>query len=256
MESLLIGLCFASPLIIGAIAGAICTINDSKAPKMWQVPQQVLENNPYSDNVSSTYEEELPTYVEVVTASSNEDINSYEEIVIENTMEPQPNYSDVMESEQLVTNMSLDQDTESALEDLLNEISNKNSEVSSVEKEEEIFDGFLPPFALEPTMYQSITNHYCEKVAKMITATPDYIGDGCGTHTMIGRIKFDGVSYLLYYAGEYIELAGDHPRNDGEVVLVKGQFVTNELFHVLGFVNPEQVASGEVDEIPLMQHAN
>lgn len=94
---------------------------------------------------------------------------------------------------------------------------------------------------LTPAQYKAICVNYGERVANIITCTPY---QGClGPQIMIGKYCEDG--NRLEFDNDWVELKNDfNGKINGEVIVVKGNFLTDGSFYVQHWEDPMMINAG------------
>lgn len=137
------------------------------------------------------------------------------------------------------------EDMEDALSQLITQV---QSSIKNVEETLNYENALMEEEVLPSLEYNFIVERFGEKVANLITATPftSFVGVQHGIHTIIGRVVVgeNSENVSLYYGGEKIELKGLVPPVDNEVFLVKGSFVSENIFQVIAYGDPKEIAAG------------
>ncbi|MBP1932035.1 hypothetical protein [Ammoniphilus resinae] len=102
------------------------------------------------------------------------------------------------------------------------------------------------PISIPMKDYQAIAKRYGTSIASQVTTTP---GNGAtGTmDVMIGRLVKNVVGYVLKYGDYHIPLKGKFPVDqEGNVLLVMGQFQSPDQFYVSQSIDPESLINSNL----------
>ncbi|MBO0588156.1 MULTISPECIES: hypothetical protein [unclassified Sporosarcina] len=107
--------------------------------------------------------------------------------------------------------------------------------------EELVMEDFPSVPSLTPAQYKAICTNYGERVASIITCTPY---QGClGPQIMIGKYCENG--NRLEFDNDWVELKNEfNGKIDGEVIIVKGNFLTDGSFYVQHWEDPMMIDAG------------
>lgn len=93
--------------------------------------------------------------------------------------------------------------------------------------------------------YYFVSREFGSKVANAVTASPDFALEQGVDYVLFGKVKGE----FLNSFGESLRLQGlpEKQEANDEYLLIKGNFITAELFHVVETISAERASKGEGD---------
>ncbi|MEK5183406.1 hypothetical protein [Paenibacillus sp. FSL P4-0288] len=171
------------------------------------------------------------------------------EMIYENTDEfksydsPNELQQELAESVKLSLNLiqdSLAQDE--SIDEMLESLNKKNTKPSNVVPFPTDIAMFDVPLVIPKANFDAIERRYGSVIANSITTTPEIGGSGSSTDVMVGRIGHLEEDKVLQYGDHQVIIKGKGVSGfqEGQAVLIKGQFVNHSLFIVAETEDLEQ----------------
>lgn len=123
---------------------------------------------------------------------------------------------------------------EETIDQMLESLENKSNVLSNVIPFPCDIELLQVPSVISEADYKAIERRYGSVVASAITTTPQYGGSGSSIDVMVGRLSYLDNERVLQYGDHKVIIRGSDVSHIeiGQVVLVKGQFVSHSLFLV------------------------